>query len=85
MAYTVIVPASVQKAIAKLPTADGQRIWAVISALAREPRPHRSTKLVGSMNLWRIRVGDYRVVYAIDDTAHTVTVIKAAPRKDAYR
>jgi mRNA interferase RelE/StbE len=61
------------------------RIRAAIAGLAQDPRPPGVKKLQGEVALWRIRIGSYRVVYSIDDAAHTVTVVKVADRRDVYR
>lgn len=53
--------------------------------MAKEPRPHGFTKLSGYENLYRIRVGDWRISYAIEDDALIVLVIEIKPRGDAYR
>jgi mRNA-degrading endonuclease RelE of RelBE toxin-antitoxin system len=58
--------------------------YARIEALAADPRPHRCVKLAGSDDLWWIRVGDYRVLYAIDDALQVIDVIAVRHRKDAY-
>ncbi len=52
--------------------------------LAANPRPTQCKKLKGGDNEWRIRVGDYRIVYEIDDTAKTVDVTRIAHRRDVY-
>jgi len=56
-----------------------------IEALALDPRPHRSEKLAGYDDRYRIRQGDYRVVYLIDDRRQEVTVFKIGDRKDVYK
>jgi mRNA interferase RelE/StbE len=56
-----------------------------IVALADEPRPVGVRKLVGSESDWRIRVGEYRVVYEIDEKANKLTVMRVAHRRDVYR
>ena len=61
------------------------RIFPKIEALAKDPRPAGSQKLVGNKYLWRIRVGDYRVVYAIYDDKKIVDIIAVRHRKDVYR
>ena len=61
------------------------RIIRVLEALADNPRPHGCTKLEGASRLWRLRVGNYRVVYEIDDTARTVDVTIIRHRREAYR
>ena len=54
-------------------------------SLGGDARPHNCQKLRGTKNSWRIRAGDYRVVYEIDDAARTVTVIKIGHRSNVYR
>lgn len=61
-----------------------ERIRATIDALAAEPRPHGAVKLVGRDD-FRIRVGDYRIVYAVDDAERTVLVARIAHRREVYR
>ena len=56
-----------------------------VEALGNDPRPHGSVKLAGEDNFWRIRIGQYRVVYRIDDERLLVLVVRVAHRKDAYR
>ncbi len=60
------------------------RIAAAIEALADEPRPHGVVKLAGRDD-FRIRVGDYRIVYAVDDAERVVLVARIAHRRDVYR
>jgi len=56
-----------------------------IDALAREPRPRGAVPLRGDLKgLWRLRVGDYRVMYAIDDVARVVTIAAVGPRGSVY-
>ena len=64
---------------------DRRRIVRRIAALAEDPRPRGCEKLSGSRNRFRIRQGDYRVVYAIDDGQATVTVFRIGHRQDVYR
>lgn len=56
-----------------------------IIALTHNPRPVGVTKLVGSRNDWRIHIGEYRIIYEIDDTAKTITVLQVEHRRNAYR
>jgi mRNA interferase RelE/StbE len=65
--------------------ADRQRLVGKIQSLADNPRPHGSEKLAGFGHLYRVRQGNYRVVYQIDDAAKEVTVYKIGDRKDIYR
>jgi mRNA interferase RelE/StbE len=62
-----------------------QRIISRIEALASSPRPPGCVKLRGADNLWRIRVGDYREIYSIDEGAHIVDISTVRHRSDAYR
>ena len=63
-----------------------RRIDAKLSGLAMEPRPRGATKLHGREGIgWRIRVGDYRILYTIDDAARVVSVYRIRPRGSAYR
>lgn len=83
--YKVTVKKSVAKSIAKLPKSVIDRIIPAIKRLGDEPRPTGVKKLVGNEDLWRIRVGDYRVVYWIEDVIKIVDVTQVAHRSDVYR
>ncbi len=61
------------------------RIVAAVSSLADNPRPAGCTKLSGSERAYRIRVGDYRIVYEVFDEAVYIEVIKVGHRRDVYR
>ncbi len=65
--------------------ADRTRIIAKIAALATNPRPHGSEKLAGYDDRYRIRQGNYRVVYEIDDDASHITIYKIGHRREVYR
>ncbi|MBI5473610.1 MAG: type II toxin-antitoxin system RelE/ParE family toxin [Ignavibacteriae bacterium] len=60
------------------------RIISKIESLEEEPRPRACRKLRGEKNLWRIRVGDYRVVYAVDDVARNVDIRRVRHRSEVY-
>lgn len=83
--YTIVLARSARKELQALPEPIASRVLRRIEALARTPRPAGCHKLVGSENLWRIRVGEYRVVYAIDDPGRVVDVIAIRHRREAYR
>lgn len=85
MSYTVVVSKSVQKQIDDLPSDMKERIADKIQNLADEPRPDGVVKLKGSDNEYRIRVGDYRVRYEIDDENQLVQLLQCKHRKDVYR
>lgn len=65
--------------------ADRQRIVAKIQALAVDARPRGSEKLAGYDDRYRLRQGNYRIVYLVDDDASVVTIYKIGHRKDVYR
>jgi mRNA interferase RelE/StbE len=85
MNYSVEFTVAAQKEILRIPKRSAQRIAEAIDALADNPRPPGCKKLVGEENTYRIRVGDYRVVYEIEDERVTVWVIRVRHRKDAYK
>ncbi|MGQ0775764.1 MAG: type II toxin-antitoxin system RelE family toxin [Pseudonocardiales bacterium] len=75
----------VYKELQRLPHQVFPAVLNAILALPQDPRPAGVKKLAGSSNDWRIRTGEYRIVYEIDDTAKTTTVLRVAHRRDAYR
>lgn len=83
MSYEVLILRRAQKELAGLPKADYQRMRDAIEALATEPRPASCKKLTGRDG-WRIRSGNYRAIYEIDDALETVTVLHVGDRKDIY-
>jgi mRNA interferase RelE/StbE len=84
MTYRVIIASSARREIDKLTTDIRQRIIARILSLEQEPRPIGVIKKQGE-DAYRIRVGDYRVIYSIEDAVKIVTVIKVGHRRDVYR
>lgn len=84
MQYLLTYKKSVEKELRRLPQNSLQLIVRKIQALAQQPRPVNAIKLQGSLNLYRIRQGDYRVIYAINDSTITILVIKIGHRKDVY-
>jgi mRNA interferase RelE/StbE len=83
--YRLVFSRSAAKELEALPERIVERILKRIEELATTPRPIRCRKLVGSDNLWRIRVSDYRVVYAVDDTKSLIDIVAVRHRRDAYR
>lgn len=63
----------------------GKKILKAIESLASEPRPRQSHKLAQSENSYRLRVGDYRILYQIDDEIQLIIVFKVGHRRDVYR
>lgn len=84
MSYEVFTTGKVEKAIARLPEDTYQRMNDAIDALADDPRPPSHEKLSGREG-YRIRVGDYRALYQIDDEERRVDVVRVAHRRDVYR
>ena len=84
MRYSVIVQRRAQKRIARFPEDIQNRIEESLQALSDEPRPPGSRKLQGREG-WRLRVGDYRAIYEIDDEAREVLVVAVGHRRDIYR
>jgi mRNA interferase RelE/StbE len=82
--YRVDITRAAEKDLADLTRRDHRRVVARIQALARDPRPHGSEKLSGEEK-YRIRQGDYRIVYRIDDQQSVGTVVKIGHRGDVYR
>ena len=62
-----------------------RRVISRIDGLAQEPRSSGSRKLQGEQNLWRIRIGDYRVIYSIDDRERIVDIVRIRHRREVYR
>lgn len=85
MAYTVIIERSAVRDLKRLPPSIRCRVDAHIRGLAREPRPQGVEKLSGSECSYRIRVGDYRILYEIHDDILHVLVVKIAHRREVYR
>ncbi|EID10574.1 addiction module toxin, RelE/StbE [Mycobacterium xenopi RIVM700367] len=75
----------VLKQLQRLPRPEFERALQIIIGLSHDPRPMGAKKLVGSADDWRVRFGQYRVVYGVDDAAGEITVFVVAKRSDAYR
>jgi mRNA interferase RelE/StbE len=82
--YRLEVKRSAAKEIADLPKAECKRVAAKIQLLASDPRPHGCEKLSGAEK-YRIRRGDYRILYEIDDSTKLVIIVKVGDRKEVYR
>ena len=85
MTYQVLIARSAEKQLKKLSPEVQRKIAAVIVSLAVDPRPYGSKKLTGTDNSYRLRVGDYRVVYDIYEREIVVSVLKIGHRRDIYR
>jgi mRNA interferase RelE/StbE len=83
--YRVEVARRAVKALAALPRRDQQRIRAAIDLLADDPRPPGCTKLTGEPHTYRVRTGDYRILYDVHDDRLVVQVVRIGHRRDVYR
>ena len=83
--YTVTFSRSARKELESLPDSIVQRIFPKIEALEDNPRPRGVKKIEGEERMYRIRVGDYRVIYEIIDRTRTVDIAHIRHRRDAYR
>jgi mRNA interferase RelE/StbE len=84
VAYKVVIQDSASKALRKLDKPVRERVAAAIDALADNPRPAGIKAIVGEPGAFRIRVGDYRVLYEIEDDQLVVTVVKIGHRSTVY-
>ena len=86
MSYSIVISEAALKQLIKIPTSFGNKIEKKINSLAENPRPVGTKKLKGKdEDLYRIRVGDYRIIYTIDDIVKIVDVRKIGHRKDVYQ
>ena len=83
--YSVSLLPAARRDLRRLSPEVHDRIEATITQLESNPRPLGCRKLVGFQNEWRLRVGDYRVLYIIDDEQRLVIVARVAHRREAYR
>ena len=83
--YSVLLERAAEKDLARLSAEIHDRVIDAIKALGKNPRPSGCRKLVGGTNDWRIRVGDYRVVYEIADTIRVVRINRVRHLKEIYR
>ncbi|HEX8423516.1 MAG TPA: type II toxin-antitoxin system RelE/ParE family toxin [Pyrinomonadaceae bacterium] len=84
-AYTVSVGRTAQKEIKSLDQSVRGRVIQALRSLAHDPRPPGCRKLVGSHHhRWRVRVGDYRVIYIVDDEGRVVEIVAVRHRSKAY-
>ncbi len=82
--YKVELRRRVRQSLDKLPEKDRRVVITALESLEQEPRPRGVEKIRGT-ELWRIRKGDYRAIYYIDDREQTITVVRIGHRRDVYR
>lgn len=85
MTYRVEVAPAALRQLKKLDPTARRRVQAAVELLAREPRPSGARKLVGGDGEWRVRTGDYRIVYEIQDQVLLVLVVAVGHRREIYR
>ena len=83
--YRVSLAPSAARQLRKFDPQVRRRIQAALELLALEPRPPAATRLVGGSGEWRVRTGDYRIVYEIHDDELLVLVLRIAHRRDIYK
>jgi mRNA interferase RelE/StbE len=83
--YSITFARSARRELERIPLRIADVVLRHIEALENEPRPPGVKKIHGAINVWRLRVGDYRVIYTIDDATRVVDVSAIRDRKDAYR
>ena len=83
--YAIVFARSARKELQALDQTIAKRVLRRIEALGATPRPPGCIKLEGSENLWRIRIGDWRVIYGVDDRRRVVDISVIRHRRDAYR
>lgn len=84
MTYEVEVRPAALKALRKVESRDRVRIQAAIELLAEDPRPPNSKALRGRAG-FRVRVGDYRIIYTVDDGVMVIVVVTLGHRRDVYK
>lgn len=84
MTYAIVFLRRAQKDLGNLPNTEYEQVRDAIADLANNPRPPGCKKLSGRDG-WRIRIGDYRVIYEINDKELVVTVVRIGNRRDIYR
>ncbi|HET8927285.1 MAG TPA: type II toxin-antitoxin system RelE/ParE family toxin [Microbacterium sp.] len=84
MTFEIQILPAAARAIKKLPPEAKRRVQAAVELLAEDPRPPAAKKLTGRPE-WRVRTGDYRVLYRIRDDVLTVVVVHAGLRRDIYQ
>ncbi|MEK7996934.1 MAG: type II toxin-antitoxin system RelE/ParE family toxin [Planctomycetota bacterium] len=82
--YSITIKKSAVRELENIPQKDLQRVIKRIRSLAKDPRPHGSQKLSGNEQ-YRVRQGDYRIVYSVEDKDSLVEIVKIGHRREIYR
>jgi mRNA interferase RelE/StbE len=83
--YQVVLSKTAEKELSKMSVKVVGKIIPVLLELANDPRPVGCKKLKGFNNLWRVRIGDYRAIYSIDDVISLIDIREIGHRKDIYK
>ena len=83
--YEIFLESRAERDLKKLSAEIFYRIVPILKALAENPKPPGCRKITGSKNDWRIRIGEYRVIYEIDENAKAVKILRIRHRREAYR
>lgn len=85
MTYRIVLAPSAVRQLRKFDPRVRRRIQAALELLAAEPRPPAATRLVGGSGEWRVRTGDYRILYEIEDGQLLVLVLRVGHRREIYQ
>ena len=85
MNYIVRFSETARKDLLNIPSPAQYRVSVLINRLIQNPRPPGCKKLKGLSGMWRARVGDYRILYGVNDNTNAVTIYRVLHRKEAYR
>jgi mRNA interferase RelE/StbE len=84
MSYRIVIPKPAQKQLDNISKIERDRLILTLRSLANDPRPNGVKKIKGYDNTYRVRVGDYRIIYEIKDRELIVLLLSVSHRKDAY-
>ncbi len=83
--YEVLLERRAEKDLKRLTRDVFERVVSRLRSLSEDPKPSGSRKITGSKNDWRVRVGEYRIIYEIDDRKKAIRVMRIRHRKEVYR
>lgn len=83
--YKIVISSSAEKILKKIPKKDLSKVISTIEALALDPNPHGSRKLAGEQAAFRVRQGNYRIIYEVQGQKLIILILKIGHRKDVYR
>jgi mRNA interferase RelE/StbE len=83
--FALVIEPKPRKALEKLDQRSQTRIFSAMKLLTANPRPSKAIQMVGFENFWRIRVGDFRVIYTVRDQELVILVVSIGHRRDVYR